>query len=126
MDLYYRDNPFESALNPVRQLLVIPRYTCYYCTMGDILLFLSLLWFIGTMAGRTIYFSSLAPWVTPVDAVKASSQTGGFQVSASLIPLHVQQRVTQGRGQKTINCFAGLFKPTDPLEGRSPCLALRF
>lgn len=120
-------NPFESALNPVRQLLVILRYTCYYCTMGNILLFWSLLWFIGIMAGRTIYFSSLAPWTAPGDAVRTSSQTGGFQVSASLIPLravsqvwHLQQRVTQARGQTTINCFAGLFKPSDQPEGRFP------
>lgn len=65
--------------------------------------------------------------------MRASPQSGGFQVSPSLIPLsagsqvwHLQQRVNQGRGQKPGNCFASPFKPPDLLEGRFPVTGTMF
>lgn len=100
---------------------------------GNILLLWLLLCFLGIMTGRAVYFSFLAAWIEPVDTVRASPQTGGFQASPSLISLsavsqvwHLQQRVIEGLGQSLETVLLVPSTPLTNLKGGSPWLTLCF
>lgn len=77
---YQNDLLSGPSFSPSRELLVTARYVGHSCTLGAMVPYLLLLWFIGRPVGC---FPLLEAFMAHSGALKACPQKGTFQVSSN-------------------------------------------